>query len=190
METAKTELIDCQFDLGTFEGFSFREQSAIERNLTAEEVINWDHDREGEAEFWPAGDRPEVALLFRSRTAVTGSELEALCELLSGLGGDSSENFLRVHYLMNNLGGDLCSLTVDEVQDACLHIFYGPSFGDVRKEAAFDLFETFHPELYRVWESTPCDGLRFDIDDFLDSPSWSVEEIRLGEQVALIVAAQ
>ena len=40
-----------RFDLGTFEGFNFRDQSAIERELTAEEVVNWNHDGDGEAEF-------------------------------------------------------------------------------------------------------------------------------------------
>ena len=36
-------------DLGTFEGFNFREQCAIERILSANEVIEWDHDKKGEA---------------------------------------------------------------------------------------------------------------------------------------------
>jgi hypothetical protein len=38
------------FDLGTFEGFNFRSQSVIERVLTAGEVVEWNHDRDGEAE--------------------------------------------------------------------------------------------------------------------------------------------
>ena len=37
------------YDFGQFEGFNFRSQSAIERALTAQDVVGWDHDREGEA---------------------------------------------------------------------------------------------------------------------------------------------
>lgn len=44
MNTTSTELT---YELGTFEGFNFRDQSAIERNVTAQEVVDWDHDRVG-----------------------------------------------------------------------------------------------------------------------------------------------
>ena len=47
-------LSELHFDLGTFEGFSFRHDQAIDRNLTAAEVVGWDHDAAGEAEFWPS----------------------------------------------------------------------------------------------------------------------------------------
>ena len=69
-------------DLGTFEGFNFRDQAALDRNLTADEVLDWDHDGAGEAEFWPAGDHPGVAALFSQKSAVSGSELKALDDLL------------------------------------------------------------------------------------------------------------
>jgi hypothetical protein len=87
-----------RFDLGTFEGFNFRNQSAIERILSAAEVVDWSHDREGESEFWPSGDRTEVSLIFKGQTAVTSSELIELDRLLDSLGGDSTENFLRIYY--------------------------------------------------------------------------------------------
>src|ERR1043166_7862522 len=80
------------FNLGTFEGFNFRTQSAINRTLTAAEVVEWNHDKRGEAEFLPSGDRPEVALVFKGRSSVTGSELLELDRLLHELGGDSVEN--------------------------------------------------------------------------------------------------
>jgi len=61
---------------------------------------------------------------------------------------------------------------------------------DLRKEAAFELFELYYPEEYRVWEQSHCDGLIFDPDQFLDSPGFSVEEITLSNRKALIVATQ
>ena len=66
--------IALHFDLGTFEGFNFRLSGAIDRVLTAEEVVNWEHDAHGEAEFWPSGDHPGVALLFKYKTAVIAGE--------------------------------------------------------------------------------------------------------------------
>ncbi len=189
-ESNPTEQEGLQFDLGTFEGFNFRSQSAIPRNLTAAEVVAWDHDRQGEAEFWPAGDRLEMAVLFHHGSTVTATELLGLDRLLDELGGDSVENFLHVHYAVNTRGADLANLTREGVEDQCLDIFLGSNFTDLRREAAYQLFEVFYPDEFRSWEKTTCDGLIFDTDRFLDSPALSVEEVRLGDQVALLVAGQ
>ena len=178
------------FDLGTFEGFNFRDQSAIEKTLTAEEVIHWDHDRNGEAEFWPSGDHAGVSLVFKGQTSVTFSELVDLDRLLQGLGGDDSENFLKVYYAIRIFGANLSTLTANELEDYNLHLFLGDCFFDLRKEAAYELFEMYWPEAYKMWESCQCDGLIFETDVFLDSPSWSVEEITFGDQKALIIVSQ
>lgn len=182
--------LSTRYELGTFEGFNFRDQSAIDRTLTADEVINWDHDRAGEAEFWPAGDHAGMAKVFEGRTSVTCSQLLALDGLLQSLGGDEIENFLKIHYAVNVQGLALDEVTAEQIDDLGLHLFRGSSLYDLRKDAAYELFEQYYPELYRVWEFTPCDGLRFDTDEFLDSPSWSVEEIELGDEKALIIVSQ
>lgn len=184
-ETAEEKTISN--DLGTFEGFNFRDQSAIPQILTAAEVVNWDHDAQGEAEFWPSGDRTEV-LTVLNRSSVTASEILALDRLLNELGGDSTENFLRVHYAVNILGADLSGLDAGQVEDQFLHLFLGTNFLDLRREAAFELFELYHPEEFRVWEKSTCDGLIFDTDRFLDSPVFYVEEVALGDLKALLVA--
>lgn len=177
-------------DLGTFEGFNFRTQSAIDRILTADEVVDWDHDQQGEAEFWPSGDHPEVALIFKAQTAVTGSELIDLDRLLTELGGDSSLNFLRIHHAKGSHGVDLSNLSGEAVDDLSVHVFHGTNFTDLRREAAFELFELYYPDEFATWEKSMCDGLIFDTDRFLDSPSFGVEEIDLGDQKALIIAPQ
>jgi len=189
-DTTKSPAQEIYYDLGTFEGFNFRSQSAISRNRTAAEVVAWDHDKEGEAEFWPAGDRPEVLILFRNRSSVTATELIELDELLHKLGGDSTENFLRIHYAVNVCGNDLATLTREEVEDNYVDIYQGTNFTDLRREAAYQLFELFYPDEYRAWEKSTCDGLIFDTDRFLDSPAFAVEEVELGGQVALLVASQ
>ena len=180
-----------RFDLGTFEGFNFRENSAIDRGLTGDEVVNWDHDAHGEAEFWPSGDNAGVSLVFRGKSSVTGRELLDLDRVLDDVGDDSEMTFLRIHHAVHVMGTLWSDLTGEQVEDQFLHIYTGTSFYDLRREAAFELFEMRWPEVYRIWERTYVDGLVFDPDQFLDSPIWSVEEIELTNGTkALIVGPQ
>lgn len=185
-----TAEIKLHFDLGTFEGFNFRNQSAIEKILTAEEAVNWEHDKDGEAEFWPSGDHVEVAFFFHDQSSVSCSELQALDALLQELGGDDVENFLKLYHALKAGGASLFNVTASEVEDYNISLFFGESFIDLRKEAAYSLFETFWPEAYKAWKSCNCDGLIFDVDRFLDSPSWSVEEITLGDEKVLLICPQ
>ena len=129
-------------------------------------------------------------LVFSGKSAVTGNELLALDSLIHELGDDSVENFLKIHYVVNTQGTSLEDLTQDDIEDLFLDIFLGTSFIDLRKEAAYQLFEANYPEEYRIWEKSHCDGLIFDQDRFLDSPVFSVEEIQFGDRKALMVAAQ
>ena len=91
---------------------------------------------------------------------------------------------------MNICGAELGSLSRDAVEENFLQVFYGSSFLDVRRAAAYELFELSYPDEYAVWEKSTGDGLIFDHDRFLDSPCFFVEEVRLAEQVALLVAAR
>ena len=188
-EETSTGNVGVSFDFGTFEGFNFREQSAIERILSTDEVLNWDHDQDGEAEFWPSGDNAEVALIFKGQTAVCCSELVALDRLLSDLGGDSTENYLRI-YAKQSEGSRLEDLTAALIEDEAPNIYIGTSFTQLRQDAAYELFELYYPEAYRVWEQGTCDGLIFDTDVFLDSPGFSVDEVKLGDQAVLLVRPQ
>ena len=189
-ESKTIALKSIRFSLGTFEGFNFRSQSAIPRILTADEVVGWDHDRQGEAEFWPAGDRAEMRVLFNHRSSITAVELLALDRLLNELSGDSAVNFLRIHYAVNIQGGDLADLNREGVENQGADVFLGSNFTDLRRDTAYELFELYYPEEYRMWEKSCCDDLDFDPDRFLDSPTWFVEEVHLGDQVALLVAPQ
>ena len=187
LQEEKQEL---RFDLGTFEGFNFRSQSAMWPNRSADDVVNWDHDLEGEAEFWPSGDNDGVQLLFKNSSSVTAAELRALDELLDELGGDSDVNFLRIHYAMSVCGGDLEELSAGQIEDQNLQIYFGDCFTDARNEAAHELFELYYPEEFRVWEKSQCDGLVFDAGRFLDSPGFSVEEVRIGNKAVLLVGVE
>ena len=179
-----------QFNLGQFAGFNFRTQSALDHWLTAEAVVNWDHARNGGAEFWPAGDVPEVALLFKPRSRVTAAELLDLDRVLQELGGDSRYNFLQIYFAVNICGDALETLSAAAVHDHEMLIFSGTSFPDLRRDAAYGLFELHYPEAFRVWKYCQCEALTFDPDRFLDSPVFRVEEVELGGEVTLLVAAR
>lgn len=178
-----------RFNLGTFEGFNFRHCAPIDRILTGEEVASWDHDVNGEAQFWPSGDHPGVQCVFGHCSTVSACELLALDALLQELGDDSILNFLMIGHAVNMLGFELTKLDGEQVEDLPLHVFTGTSFLDLRRQAAFELFELYYPEEYRVWEKSLCGGLIFDEDRFLDSPIWTVEEVQLGDKKALVVSS-
>ena len=130
-------------------------------------------------------------MVFKDRSAVTGQELLDLDKVLQELGDDSTLNFLRIHHAVNIHGTYLNQLTGEQVENQNIHVFMGTSFLDLRREAAYELFELYYPEAYAMWEATPCDGLIFDTDVFLDSPSWSVQEVEFSDgQKALVMEAQ
>jgi hypothetical protein len=174
-------------DLGTYEGFNFQAASAIEHSLDGNDVLAWDHDRQGEAEFWPAGDHSGGALVFAGRSAITATDLTALDRLLSELGNDSLESYARIAHALGRGGQPLPDLSASEIEELGVHVFVGQNFLDVRRTAAYELFELYYPDLYRAWESTPCDGLRFDTDQFLDSPAWCLDEFQTSEGVVLVI---
>ena len=130
-------------------------------------------------------------MLFKGRSAVTGKDLLDLDKVLQELGDDSTFNFLRIHHAVNVQGTFLNQLTGEQVENQNIHVFMGTSFYYLRREAAYELFELYYPEAYAMWEATPCDGLIFDTDVFLDSPSWAAEEVELSDgQKALVMEAQ
>ena len=114
-------------DLGTFEGFSFRHQCAIFPNLSAQDVIDWDHDNQGEAEFWPSGDHSGVRVTLGNKSSVTATEIKILDELINDL-GDTTEAYLKIRYATQILGKDLFTLTVGDIEDMNVFIFSGTSF--------------------------------------------------------------
>lgn len=189
METAE-QTNALNHELGTFHGFNFRDDGLIERTLTAEEVVKWDHDADGEAEFWPSGDHRGVELVFSRRTVITATQLTALDRVLTELGDNGEFNFLRIHYACAVLRLDLHELTGAEVEDQNLQIFTGSCFFEIRKDAAYELFETFFPEHFKFWETDSQGILTFDWDRFLDGPFWSVHEVDLGDRKALLVAPE
>ena len=101
--------------------------------------------------------------------------------LVASCGGDS--------LIPDCPAGRVATLTREAIENLPLDIFVGTNFSDVRRAAALELFARYYPEEYHVWEQSLCDGLTFDPDHFLASPIFMVEEVDLGEPVAVLVAS-
>ncbi len=208
--TTTTTRTGFKYDLGTFDGYDRWNRCALSVKLTAQEVINWDR-AQGFMEFRPSGDHPGVALVFRGQTSMTGLELHALGQLLDRLGGDNTENFLRIYHYVRVRRVDLSGVEGDCLEGSHLHIFWDTDLATVREQAALALFAEYFPLLYSEWELAEshgeprenqpinpvyieamhrllgCDGLMLDVETFLALPMWSIEEVTLGDQVALLI---
>jgi len=183
------ENLTIQNDFGTFEGFNHRSQEAIFPNVTAQELIDWDHDANGEAEFWHSGDNPGVALILSSDDLLM-RDVAALDQLLAELGDDPSV-LARIHFLTEYSGHRLQELEPETVEDAQLSVFMDDvPVIDLRRTAAHELFELYYPEEHKVWENSSCDGLIFDEDRFLDSPVFCAIDFKIGDQNVLVVESQ
>ncbi len=86
-------------------------------------------------------------------------------------------------------GYDLASLFVQDLDDRPPMFFYGDTMIEARKEAAFELFETFWPDLYKAWNEDSAGILDFDWYAFIDSPIWTIHEVKLNNRAILMVAS-
>jgi beta-galactosidase/beta-glucuronidase len=173
-------------DLGTFEGFNHRTQQAIYPNVTAQELIDWDHDRHGEGEFWHSGDNLAIAQILTANHVVA-NEVIALDRLLTEL-GDDQITLAKLIYRIQHHGYALEQIEAEDIDDCPASYFIDDaSFIDLRRTAAYELFELYYPEEFRVWDQSTCDGLIFDIDRFLDSPTFSTAEFQIGDDRILVV---
>jgi len=81
----------------------------------------------------------------------------------------------------------MVDITLNQLEDEARQIFVGSNITDLRREAAYELFELCYSEAYAVLEKSPCDGLFFDPEQFLESPAWIDHVIYLGHRKVLIV---
>ena len=188
-EEKKTKQI--KNDLGTFEGFNHRTQSAIYPNLTAQEVVDWDHDGEGEAEFWPHGDNSGVMQLFKGQDNVSGCTLLALDELLTQLDYCQYEQYARIYYALDIAGCDLHELAASDIKEQAqdIEIFIADNdHMSLIEEAAYYVLERYYPDEYEMIEKGHIPGLKFDADEFFYD-SWSTTELRIFDTNILILGS-
>jgi hypothetical protein len=125
--------------LGTFKAVYLRDGILVRRTLSVDEVLGWDDEVRGGAEFRPAGDCRALSVLFKGR--VTPFELKRVVNLLDGAGGETQDTLLRIHFWVNVLEGAWKGLTVDWLKRVEVGVFYGASFFELHSAATYEVIE-------------------------------------------------
>ena len=177
-------------DLGTFDAYDAETGVKLTECLSPHAVSNWDSASRWMAEFTPAGDRLEVNLLFdgKHHEPITGWRLLALDYLLQDLGGDTTENFLKVYFAVRVQHGDLLTLTKEAIEERGIRVFFGIDRADLLRAAAVELFAQCYPEHFAIWHRTGH-ALKFDRRAFFRSRCFQCRFVDVGNRLALVVAA-
>lgn len=95
-------------------------------------------------EFAPAGNRHEMNLLFddEHRRQFSGLVLFALDKLLRDMGGDTTENFLKVYFALRVQHGEILTLTKEAIEQRGIRVFIGTNREDLLRSAAVELLRT------------------------------------------------
>ncbi len=176
-------------DLGTFEAYDAETGVSLHACLSPHNVIHWDNARQGRAEFAPAGDRLEMDLLFdpEHHEPITGWRLLALDYLLQDMGGDTTENFLKVYFAVRVQHGELLTLSKEAIEHRGIRVFMGTHRADLLRTAAVELFAQCYPEHYAIWHRTG-QALEFDRRAFFRSRCFQCRFVNVGTRLALVVA--
>ncbi len=176
-----------RYDLGTFAGYNPSHPVALRRRLTAQDVVDLEHKVEDTAEFRPAGDRFEIRLIFGADNPVSAAQLRSLDRVLQDLGGDSIRNYLHLHSAIDDFNVDLATATARDIEHPDRHLFIGDDFFNLRDEAADALLAYYWPEGHSAAQTSRTAGLFSDSGRVLQWMMCTVEEVDLGDQLALIV---
>jgi hypothetical protein len=168
-----------RYDFGTFDGQCWpMECFVLDEPVPVSEILDWNEIDRGEAAFWPTGDRPEMTLLFEEHGWHASKQtLLALSALFDGLGGDTTENFLRVRHAWVTLGICLSALTPTMVAALVVHIAVADDAATARR--------TVEAELRTRYGFNAEGGLLKHLDDSAD---WQIREFSFGGKAALVVA--
>jgi hypothetical protein len=175
-----------RYDFGTFDGGCWpTEYVDLWQLVTASEILHWGEDDQGEGEFWPSGDKPEMTLLFDEVDGTIDGEgqLLALVKLLDHLGGDAAENYLRIRHAMNWLKMDIHELPMRVLDLLPVHIFVGTALAEVEDHAVGELAECCPGHHW----GGPATEARTFLDGLRSDPAWGLETVTFGDKVALLV---
>ena len=177
-------------NLGTFAAYHCETGVMLHDGLSPHNVMTWDTAHQGPVKFVPVGDRLEMCLLFgdTDHQPITGWGLRALDALLQDLGGDSTENYLKVYFAVRVQHGELLTLSKEAMEQRGIRVFLGTHRADLLRTAAVKLFEQCYPEHYAIWHRTG-QALEFDRRAFFRSRCFQCRFVDVGSKLALVVAA-
>ena len=182
-------------NLGLFNGYDFRSQSKMDRLFSANEVINWDHHKDGDAQFRPSGDHKGVFEVFKRKDwyyepdlhkdYFENWEIQHLDELIDAY-GDEPGTFAKIIWHLEK-GCRFLDVTISEIKEANLYVYRGENFLTLMKKAADEIFKILYPEDYKLSLNSCCRWLTFDHYRFLSGPIFSTMEITIGNENFLVV---
>ena len=181
---------EMKYDFGTFDGGHWPyEYQSFDDPVASQDVVDWDAITDGDAEFWPSGDKEEIELLFegateRGQERVSKVELIHLANLLDHLGGDNLENYLRIRHAMRARETGVGRVSSELLDSMVVHIFVGEEIGEVRRRAAAAMEAHYQPKTWSVEGEETSDTLT----TIKRSPAWSFEEITVADKVAVIIS--
>lgn len=178
-------------DLGMFEGFNFRNQAAIPKLLTAQEVINWDHDKQGEAEFWPHNNNELAATVFKTLGGkeVTANEIILVDKLLEL----EEYELVQVLAAVDDQGLHYCREKLEDnalelLDDYCFyhHSQTKEAFKSIKEESAWAYMEEHLPETYKILTEAHIPGLSFDPFEFFEDCCIRYFEVKIDDTEHII----
>ena len=174
-----------RYHFGTFKGAYWpTDHCWFENPVSTSEILDWDRDDQGEAEFWPTGDKPEMTVLFDTdNRIIRKEEIQGLANLLDHLGGDSPENYLRIRHATRRLRLSLNELPRQALEMLPLHIFVGATLAKAQDRAVADLSVRYRDI---PWQGPASDPRSF-LDQYRNDPAWGLETVAFGDKVALLV---
>ena len=188
MQTPKTMPT---LDLGTFDGYNLEHDKAI-INISAADLILYDHELSGEAEFWPSGDNVGVKLVFEElsiKNRVTGEMLLDLKRIILEMGGPSLTNYAILHHAIHYNGETLETILASELLDLNLHVFHNEKFESKREletRAAYELLELYYPKYFEIMNN-PIAGISFDAKHFLNCGLFGISIIKISDELTILV---
>jgi len=190
-EDTKTTQQTSPFNLGTFGGYSFHDHRPIRRKLTADEVLNWDPATNGAAWFWPRGDHFGIAMVVGHSPGISAYDLQRLVQVLEELGGDSTENWMRIFYVVRDSPNlDLSQLEAGEIPDREAHVFdrsMETSSNELRRQAAVEVMRLRYPDAYRFLMAHHHEGFLFDPERFLNPQDWFTKEVETESRRRMLI---
>ena len=188
MQTPKTMPT---LDLGTFDGYNLEHDKSI-INISAADLILYDHELSGEAEFWPSGDNVGVRMVFKDLNLngrVTGEMLLSLKKIILEMGGPSLTNYAILHHAIHYNGETLETISASELLDLNLHVFHSEKYEsnkELETRAAYELLELYYPEHLKML-NTPVDGITFNPKHFLTCGIFGISEIKISDELTILV---
>jgi len=193
-ENTKTKRPTSPYNLGTFGGYSFRDHCPIRRSLTADEVLNWNPATDGAAWFWPRGDHFGIAMVVGHSPGISVYDLQRVVRVLEELGGDSTENWMRIFYVVRDTPSlDLSQLEAGEILDREAHVFdrsMETSWTELRRQAAVEVMRHRYPDAYQFLMAHHHEGFLFDPERFLNPQDWFIKEVETesGRRVLIVIS--